>query len=163
MINLSVGIALPLPVRPEKIGMNVFPRIPNPCEMRENIKAVLKHGPNLHVIPLYSKLLVSKKKFMNKFSWRISCSGIEKHVFDKYPETSGVKVRYYTVFFNDCKLMRFIINYYYEFHLFTIGNKLNVMNGTVLQLISELQESTSSPNLPYVGSGSRSALDLTKQ
>ena len=72
--------------------MNVLDRIPRDSPIRDVIKSCLQSGPCLHVIPLYSNLLVSKRRFDNKYSWRVSCSGIEKYVFDQYPPTSGVKV-----------------------------------------------------------------------
>ena len=57
---LSVsGIAMPFPVDPSRIKMNVLERIPSQNDMFKDISECLLEGPCLHVIPLYSKMLAS--------------------------------------------------------------------------------------------------------
>lgn len=91
-VDITLGIAVPLPVDlKQDLNMDVFNKIDHRSPMYRVLQDAMKTGPQVHLIPLYSKMLVKTGRYDNKFSFRISCSCIEKALLNAWPDDSGPK------------------------------------------------------------------------
>ena len=92
-VDITLAIKVPTPTALDIFGID-FHLKQNCCntELRERIKHWIEYAPGIHVIPLYSNLLIAIDKPEEKFAWRVSCSLVEKEIFNSLSNTSLPKV-----------------------------------------------------------------------
>ena len=92
-IDITLAIKVPTPTALDIFGIDFH--LKQTCcnkELQELIKHWIEHDPGIHVIPLYSNLLIAVGKPEKKLVWRVSCSLVERHIFNNLSDNSLPKV-----------------------------------------------------------------------
>ena len=90
-IDVTLGIAVPLPTNAEKLNLYVRQNVKGNGFVYDKLQDIFNNGPQLHVIPLYSNVLIKTHRYQNKYAWRISCSLVETALLDAFAD-SGPKL-----------------------------------------------------------------------
>ena len=80
-IDITLGIEVPFQIRGNAIR---FPVLEESAKTSIWAYRMLQNNVPLYVIPLYSKMMLSRKKYYRKHTWRISASPLENDIFQAF-------------------------------------------------------------------------------
>ncbi|EDO46836.1 predicted protein [Nematostella vectensis] len=81
-IDITLAIKVPKPT-PSVVLQSLKIMRQEPCSSRMDVRILLGTDPGVHMIPLYSKMMLQKRKYAKKHAWRLSTSLVEGRIFQE--------------------------------------------------------------------------------